>query len=543
MKSKPSTLPPALRALIDAVERETRWSPERAAELLRAANLSQDDLLPWAEFDHPAADSYGRRLVHNGGHYEMMVMAWTPGDVSAIHDHGHTQWGAVQVFGPAEHAVFWLNDGRLYTQSRVRLNAGGILEVGHQFIHQLGNTSGGRFLSFHFYGCEGRQGGITHNARVFDLDTGQIQFTDNGVFFALPDGAIDSRLPGPVPDFMTRLRHQVELKQRLDRMRAAASLPPQVEQRNERVTADLFDGKHWDAFESDRMHHLDPRTGHMQELGTWHTMRAELYAAAALQERLRKETDRADPFATYAELYDAVIGKPYLEEFIEGYLEFVFRNYPIATGTGRFLSLGCGTGIVEDALVRKGRAPYANMYGMDKSEAMIAVAQRRIQARAGDLLDLKEREWDVTFCGLNVFQYLSPKDMQKAIETVARITRPGGFFVGDFITPDHIRVYPHVIRSKCGKVISLRQPELIEDGGHTFQRSAILNVSRLNGSLEITDEGRHRRYLPPMTRVRQWFENAFWGRVDVYDAVTLNPIDPAADTCPSTRYLLVAHKK
>ena len=83
---------------------------------------------------------------------------------------------------------------------------------------------------------------------------------------------------------------------------------------------------------------------------------------------------------------------------------------------------------------------------------------------------------------------------------------------------------------------------LIEEGNCTFQQSEILNVSRNNDRLLITNEGKHLRFLPPMWRLRQEFEKAFKGKVDIYDAVTLQPIGDKADTCPSTRYLLVAQK-
>ena len=46
-----------------------------------------------------------------------------------------------------------------------------------------------------------------------------------------------------------------------------------------------------------------------------------------------------------------------------------------------------------------------------------------------------------------------------------------------------------------------------------------------------------------MWRLKQKFQQAFRGPVDLYDAVTLQPMGDAADTCPSTRYLLVARKK
>jgi len=142
-----------------------------------------------------------------------------------------------------------------------------------------------------------------------------------------------------------------------------------------------------------------------------------------------------------------------------------------------------------------------------------------------------------------VFQYLSPEQLDEALAVTAQITQSGGYFFGDFITPDHIRTYPHVIRSKTSNVISLRNPVLIEEGNYTFQQSEILNVSRNNDRLLITNEGKHLRFLPPMWRLRKEFEKAFKGKVDIYDAVSLKPIGAKADTCPSTRYLLVAQKK
>ena len=129
--------------------------------------------------------------------------------------------------------------------------------------------------------------------------------------------------------------------------------------------------------------------------------------------------------------------------------------------------------------------------------------------------------------------------LEKAIEVTAHITKE--YFIGDFITPDHIRTYPHVIQSE--KVISLRNPVLVEKSNLTFQESEIINVSRNTDKLIVTHEGKHQRFMPSLLRLRHLFQRVFKARVDVYDAVTLNPIDEKADTCPSTRYLIVASKR
>jgi hypothetical protein len=92
------------------------------------------------------------------------------------------------------------------------------------------------------------------------------------------------------------------------------------------------------------------------------------------------------------------------------------------------------------------------------------------------------------------------------------------------------------------EVISLRTPQLAEEDGFLFQDSDIINISFQHGSMELTDAGRHRRYLPPLHRVRSSFERAFGGPVFLYDAFSLNVIPESADSCASTRYVVLAQK-
>ena len=537
------SLPFAIQDLIRALEETKDLTPRKARELLLSANLQAEDLEPWSQLEHPIRDSYGRKLVFDGGYFEMMAMSWTPGDFSAIHDHGYTEWGAVQVFGPAEHSVFLVQDGDITTLSRAEVKPGEVMAVGHQLVHQLGNPSNTNFMSFHMYGChEKSKGGVTADARIFDLEEGSVQRTDGGVFFAIPENQIKRRDTGPHPDYLTWLRNVIELKNRIDRVKRHMELPADLEQRDEALVQKLCDTSNWQRFLNDLFPHVDANTGHMKDLGYWRLLRNELIAAAKVKKALLFPDDQGDPFYTYAELYDDVVGQPCLDEFIAEYLKFVFETYKIERDRTKFLSIGCGTGIVEDFLIKQMGLSGERLLGIDKSEAMVQVASRRITAKAEDILALSDQSWDVTYCGLNVFQYLSPEHLDEALAVTAKITKPGGYFFGDFITPDHIRTYPHVIRSKTGNVISLRNPVLIEQGNCTFQQSEILNVSRSNDRLLITNEGKHLRFLPPMWRLRQEFEKAFKGKVDIYDAVTLQPIGAKADTCPSTRYLLVAQK-
>lgn len=207
--------PHRIQALIRALENQVAITPETAVECVQAANIQAADLQFWADFEHPIADSYGRHLVHDGGDFEIMVMSWSPGDFSAIHDHGSAQWGAVQSFGDAEHAVFAMDNMQLSTVSIDPFPPRTINAVDHDLIHQMGNPSDRPFLSLHVYGSAKHDGAITGDARIFDLHQKCIQYTDGGVFFGLPDPQITKTVSGLCGDRATTLRHHRQMLHRI----------------------------------------------------------------------------------------------------------------------------------------------------------------------------------------------------------------------------------------------------------------------------------------------------------------------------------------
>ena len=539
---KVKTLPNSLQQIIHAIYETEDLSPAKVKKIVKKVNVQEEELQPWANYDHPAEDSYGRKMVYDGGFFDVMVMSWNVGDFSALHDHGYAQWGAVQAFGEAEHAIFWVQDDEIRTLSRQVMKAGQIIGVGHQLVHQMGNSGEEKYLSLHIYGNYDREESVTADARIFDLDDQDIHRADGGAFFALPLDNIKKRETCPTPDFLTRLRHQVELMRRVQQAEKAGN--NKSGKSLETLESDLFDIQHWESFVSDLEEHTNEK-GHHNHSVFWKLLNWELKEAAQLQSELSSFENKEDHFQTYAELYDDVIGKPCLDGFMGQYMRFFIEKYAIDFGNTTLLSIGCGTGLMEQFMINELGMKSDNVYGIDISEAMVKVAQTRINAEVGNALELDPaiRMWDLTYCGLNVFQYLDHQFLQKVITQVAKITNPGGYFFGDFITPDHIRWYPNVMHSTSGDIISLRTPELIEKDNYMYQCSSIVNVSKKTGKMRITNEGRHERFLPPLRKVRQLFEQAFDGGVEVYDAVSLQPIPEDADTCTSTRYLVVAKRK
>jgi predicted metal-dependent enzyme (double-stranded beta helix superfamily) len=214
-------LPPPVADLLHAVERAGDLTPARAAALLRAARLTPADLTRWQDLRHPAADSYGRKLIGRGPRFELMLMSWAPGDYSAIHDHGRAEWGAVRYFGAADHVVFDLTDGALSIRERMQTRGGDVYEVDAELIHLMGNSGDRPLFSLHLYGRAEPDAAITGSARVFDLFEDRIQRTDGGVFHCLPEREIARREPGPAADAETRLLHHRLMLGRVERMLAA----------------------------------------------------------------------------------------------------------------------------------------------------------------------------------------------------------------------------------------------------------------------------------------------------------------------------------
>ncbi len=299
LSTEKSILSKSLWQIVHQLELERNLSPAQMARILKDAHVQPKDLLPWAVYDHPVQDSYGRKMVFKGEHFEIMAMSWRPGDFSAIHDHGHTQWGAVQIFGPGEHATFRVKDNQLTTLSRWQVTPGDVIGVGHSLIHQMGNpTTDVFFQSLHVYGDVINQKSVTSDARLFDLRNNTIQRVDGGVFYALPNDAIKTTEPGPIADPPTRLRNLVELIRRLRK----------IENICKRKNLQLLNLEN-EFFSKKQGHILEEylrKLQHQHNSISWKTLKHEVKEAAALQQDIFKSERIQEGFFDFQKLSDKI---------------------------------------------------------------------------------------------------------------------------------------------------------------------------------------------------------------------------------------------
>lgn len=199
VKALPKSLETLKELIADAVDGHQKITATRIKELVIQANVQIEDLLPFADFNHPVEDGYGRKMIYDGGKFEIMAMSWNPGDYSSIHNHGYTQWGVVQTFGNAHHFIYQNKDNELRFAIKEILPKGAITKIVNATIHQMGNPSTRRFMTLHIYGFNSDAGCITGDAKNYELEFDRVNHTTGGAFFNLPADQIYDFEPCPIP--------------------------------------------------------------------------------------------------------------------------------------------------------------------------------------------------------------------------------------------------------------------------------------------------------------------------------------------------------
>ena len=160
-------LPDCIVKLIKELENIPDVSNAIVSEAVVKAGITEEDLVPFSSFSHPASESYGRRLLYESGKFRILLMTWDPGDFTAIHNHGETEWGGVCFFGTATHRLYRTDENRVELSRKDIFEKGQIASVCGDLTHMMGNSGEKSFMTLHIYGSNQKINESAVNEKVF----------------------------------------------------------------------------------------------------------------------------------------------------------------------------------------------------------------------------------------------------------------------------------------------------------------------------------------------------------------------------------------
>jgi cysteine dioxygenase len=175
-------LPRSLKHLVATIQERSPTNNNEIATLVKQHPIDRDELLPYNNFEHPVHESYGRRQLYADDNFCIYLMSWCPGDFTAIHDHGTTQWGCVLALDDFTHRVYQFTNNKLTIKAKEPFLRGQIAGVKNDVIHLMGNSSHQYALSLHIYGTNDPGLKQARGSRIFYPEINQMTITGGAAY-------------------------------------------------------------------------------------------------------------------------------------------------------------------------------------------------------------------------------------------------------------------------------------------------------------------------------------------------------------------------
>jgi predicted metal-dependent enzyme (double-stranded beta helix superfamily) len=156
-----------IESLIKDISNQHSVTNPLVAEMVESYNLREQDVAQYFSYNHSPNESYGRKMIYDNGNFKILLMSWKPGDFTAIHNHGQTDWGCVYFLGEATHRLYSVTDDKLKIIQKDNFQKGQIASVCGDLTHMMGNSSSENFSTLHIYGSNSQQSDISKNAIVY----------------------------------------------------------------------------------------------------------------------------------------------------------------------------------------------------------------------------------------------------------------------------------------------------------------------------------------------------------------------------------------
>jgi cysteine dioxygenase len=203
MASTQNYLPQSLNRLVEGVNNDTHIDSSRLAHIIRQADLKKEDFLSKSSFNHASNESYGRTRIYEGRNFSIYIMSWSPGDFTAIHSHGSSDWGAVYFFGDINHRLYHASGNKIELIEKGLVPEGTIAPVNGSLVHAMGNSAEKPVMTLHIYGWSHQGSNANDNSLIYELEKNQIRITDGSAFINIKNELCKSTKRGIITNTET----------------------------------------------------------------------------------------------------------------------------------------------------------------------------------------------------------------------------------------------------------------------------------------------------------------------------------------------------
>lgn len=209
------------------------------------------------------------------------------------------------------------------------------------------------------------------------------------------------------------------------------------------------------------------------------------------------------PFdAAYAGYYDILYAdKNYVAESLAIHTILTRHNVP---AKGTLLELGCGSGIHAEQFVQQGYT----LHGIDASQAMIDIAQQRVQGNANATFEASSienyiplKKFDAVISLFHVVSYLTTNEqLTKLFSMVSAALKPNGVFVFDCWYGAGVLTTPPAVRTKhmsnaTYDVQRTATPELLPNQNKVIVHFDVTITNKATTEIHHVTESHPMRYL------------------------------------------------
>lgn len=189
-------LPDKIQQLIKNIEYLHVNSSEQLIKLVSGSEICEQDVRNIANHDHPAENSYGRKMLYKGKNFVVFLMTWNQDDFTAIHSHGSTDWGCVYFLGKIDHRLYNAHNLSITLANKSIIPDRTIVSVTGNLVHAMGNLSKEPSYSLHIYGSGSNISIPNDGAFVYEIEKQQIRETDGSASINVPESVCKSTTTG-----------------------------------------------------------------------------------------------------------------------------------------------------------------------------------------------------------------------------------------------------------------------------------------------------------------------------------------------------------